>query len=204
MGPTGEIPGYENDQVRMPPNGRALFTASQNAVLLVGGSNLLPEERVRRYDLGTQTLDVVPIDPLFTPSAQVLGATYDAFRSLLYILDTEEGKARLAEHDLVAKTSRVLWLAPDDALYDSTYLGRTEWGRLVLGVADAAATTFWTLDIRSGEVVFDSRLDIAGRPASAPAMGLHALTLPVIGDDGLTYVELAPRFFEEGAPCTGL
>jgi hypothetical protein len=202
----GDVPhgDVEKAQVRMPPGGRALYSASRNEVLLIGGSNLQPEDRIRRYDIAAVKLDVVAFDPVFAPSATVLGATFDHVGNLLYILDTDGAKARLVEHDLKVGEAHTLWETSFTGLYTSTYLGLTENGRLVLIVTDSATTTAWTLDIRGGRVSFDGRLDIDAPPVAVPAMGTYALSVPVLDDAGVDYVELVPGRFEVGEPCSGL
>ena len=198
-------PDFEKTQVRMPRDGRALYSATRNEILLVGGSNLLPESRIRRYDFATQTVDVANFDPQFAPTSLVLGAAWDHIDNKLFVLDTDGSEARLVEHDLDTGSARERWSTTYQAEYESTYLGHTENGRLVLAVTGGMSTTIWNLDLRTDQASFAGRIDIEGEAVAVPSMGEHALILPIIdGAGALRYFELAATRFEKGAPSSGL
>ena len=86
--------------VRVPADGEALFSASRNALLLVGGSELGPGERIRRYSIASAGLELVETDGDLLPSGLVLGAAFDHVENRLFVLDAEGDKSRLVVHDL--------------------------------------------------------------------------------------------------------
>lgn len=194
----------EETLVRIPAGGRALYSASREALYLVGGSAVSPASRVRRYDTRAQQLEVLPVDPAFVPSGQVLGAAFDSLRDVLYVLDVENGKSRLFAHDLSTGNARQLWIASYAGVYSSVFLGQAEDGQLLLVVSGPSSYTVWSIAPFGEEAVFTGRVDGAGAPIAIPVMGPYSAVMAVLEAGGIRSVELSPSAFEEGPPCEGL
>ena len=194
------------EPVEMPLGGKAVYSATRGELLLVGGSDRLPTQRLRRYDTATHQLVGIPVSADLAPGAQVMGAAFDAAQNLLYVLDvTGNGEeTRLVAHDLNGGASRQLWTAPYSGLYASTHLAVREDRQLVLFVTDGSKWTAWSIDPRAQRARFTGRVDGVGQPVNAPIMGVHALVLPTLVEDAIHYEKLPVERFQEGVACSGL
>jgi len=194
------------EPVEMPLGGKAVYSATRGELLLVGGSDRLPAERLRRYDTATHQLVAIPVAAGLAPGEQVLGAAFDAAQNVLYVLDVGTGsdQARLVAHDLNGGASRQLWTTPYSEVYASTHLAVREDRQLVLFVTDGSTWTAWSIDPRAQRARFTGRIDGVGQPVNAPTMGVHSLMLPTLREDGIHYEKLPVERFQEGVACSGL
>lgn len=189
-------------ELRVLVGSKAVFSATTDALFLVGGSALAPTERIRRYNVARRELDLVEVEPAYAPWSVVLGATVDFTGGKLFVLDTDGKDVRLLEYDLTKGESRVLLRDSYKHQWDSLFLGHLENNSLVLVASKAGSYRACSIDVAGDRAEFTGRLDGSVNPIAVPVMGEYGLWMPVVDEQrGIRYESLAADRFTGGESC---
>ncbi len=196
--------------LKLPDGGRAVFSALQQSVYLVGGAlDGQPIASVLRYNLVTSELKRVVAGAAAQPSQTVLAAVYDFARRTIYALDVASGKhnrklARLVAYDLDANRSRVLLEVPYVALASRVGLAVADDGYLILVTGGNQHHMAWRINPFGAYADFAGVLNGHGVMMDAPLAGLHEPMLPVIDNGKLRFESLGRTSFHPGKLCDGI
>lgn len=161
---------------------RAAYSASEHALFVLEEEGSAYGGQIMRYDFndGSQTSHT---SSSLGESKSPLSLTYDAKRSIAYVLDVAStGEARLLRHDLSSDETTVLWSTSYSNLYQTYALSMNEHGTTVfLTVAGAQGHHSWRIDAETG--TFHGSMAGPETLLGHPVMGIHEPALLLLDHD---------------------
>lgn len=190
--------------VQLPDRAVAVFSALEQALFVVGGERDGDANLIRRFDLAAGDWQAIGTDS-FAPSTDVRGAAYDPARRTLFVLDIEDGKARIVAHSFGEGGSRLLWSAPFVSKDAYLGLGRAGDGSLMLLRAKSDSFKVWRGSFaKGGELKLERSFKAVGTVIDQPIAGHTELMLPVVEGELEYLVPLREQLFVEPEPCLEL
>lgn len=196
-----------NFGANLPMGGKAVYSALENALFLVGGIDGGSPAGLLRFDLDSETKTTLEV----VPAANVLAATYDVAGARLFFLDDsgpgpEKRVATLRAVDMSDGTAAELWSVPYDGGPNSIHLALTEERDLVMVSASATAYQAWSYRPGVSSLHLLGKLEGTGRVVDGPVLTVDGLVLPVLESaESLDLRILEPsHFLNKREPCLTL
>lgn len=199
-------PVFQSEAFVMEPGWRALYSAVDDSLLVIGARDPDDASMVRKIDLSTGE-EFAPSVFSHVPG-EVLSAAYDRERQVVYVLQRGvEGKGESAElvlHSFRDLSSKLVWTVPFTGKVGS-HLALFPDGKLALFAASERSYVVYQLFMDGDAGKFVGIGGKSGTVLDQPTTDLDGVLVPILGTSERVQVDLVSSMVHpEGATCERL